>query len=122
MSSPLCHFEFMTDDVNRCRKFYGGVFGWEFDDRSMPGYTLIQTGKEPGGGLMQRPQGVPRSSFMVYFMVDDIGGTLRKATQTGGTVLKTETPIPGVGAFAVFSDPDGNAIGVFKPSREACAK
>jgi hypothetical protein len=115
MSNELCHFEFMSNDVTRCRRFYETIFDWKFDEQSMPGYTLIQTGREPGGGLMQRPESAPRPCFMVYFMVDDIPATLRKAEQAGGKVLKPETPIPGVGAFAVFGDPDGNAIGVFKP-------
>ncbi len=114
MPSSLCHFEFMTDDVSRCRQFYGTVLDWEFDDQAMPGYTLVRTGSEPGGGLMQRPASAPRPCFIVYFMVDDIPATLRKAEQAGGRVLKAETPIPNVGAFAVFSDPDGNAIGIFK--------
>jgi predicted enzyme related to lactoylglutathione lyase len=114
MANPLCHFEFMSDDPEKCQEFYGGVFGWEFDSSSMPGYTLIQTGSDPGGGLMQRPAEAPAPCLTVYFLVDDIAETVSKAQQAGGKVLVPETPIPNVGAFAVIADPEGRHFGVFK--------
>jgi predicted enzyme related to lactoylglutathione lyase len=114
MASPLCHFEFQSDDPQKCQQFYGSVLGWEFDSQSMPGYTLIKTGSEPEGGLMQRPPGSPAPCMTVYFLVDDIGATINKAQQAGGTVLVPETPIPSVGAFAVLADPEGIGFAIFK--------
>ena len=32
MPNPLCHFEFMTNDPVKCKKFYGEIFDWKFDD------------------------------------------------------------------------------------------
>jgi hypothetical protein len=113
MPAPLCHFEFMTDNVARCKQFYGGIFDWTFDDQKMPGYTLIG-GTQPGGDIMQRPSEAPGPCFMVYFMVTDIAATLKKIEAAGGHTLKPETPIPTVGAFAVFSDPEGNVLGLFR--------
>jgi predicted enzyme related to lactoylglutathione lyase len=114
MGSPLCHFEFMSDDPQKCKQFYGSVFGWEFDDSSMPGYTLIKTGSEPGGGMMKRPAEVPGACLHVYFLVSDIPATLEKITSGGGNVLQGETEIPNVGSFAVASDPEGIPFGLFK--------
>ena len=57
MPNPLCHFELMASDPNRAKAFYGAIFDWKFDDSSMPGYTLIHTGAEPGGGFRQRDCG-----------------------------------------------------------------
>ncbi len=114
MASPLCHFEFQSDDPEKCQQFYGSVLGWEFDSQSMGDYTLIKTGSEPGGGLMKRPPQVPAPCLTVYFLVDDIAATLNKAQQAGGKVLVPETPIPNVGAFAVLSDPEGLHFGIFK--------
>ncbi len=115
MSNPLCHFELMTDDVARCKAFYGAVFDWKFDDASMPGYTLIQTGQEPGGGIFTRPQAAPHVCMNVYFTVSDIDKTLAKAVELGGKVLVPKTPIPGVGHFAMFADPEGIAVGIMLP-------
>lgn len=114
MPAPLCHFEFMTDNVSRCKQFFGSVLDWKFDDQQMPGYTLIG-GMEPGGGIMLRPPEAPGPCFMVYFMVADIPATLKKVDAAGGHTIKTESPIPGVGSYAVFSDPDGNVLGLFRP-------
>lgn len=33
----------------------------------------------------------------------------------GGTPLLPPTPIPGVGAFALLHDPEGNTIGILHP-------
>ncbi len=114
MGAPLCHFELMSDNPEKCKAFYASVFGWEFDDTSMPGYTMVNPGKEPGGGLMQRPPQAPHPALNVYFMVQDIPATLAKVQKAGGQVIVPQTPIPNVGAFAMFADPEGIVIGVFK--------
>ena len=114
MGAALCHFEFMSDDPARCKAFYADVFGWEYDDKSMPDYTLVKTGEEPDGGVMKRPAEAPAPALNVYFMVDDIEATLGKVRQGGGGVIVPKTPIPNVGAFAMFSDPEGIVVGVFQ--------
>lgn len=115
MGAPLCHFEFMTDDPDKCKAFYAEVLGWEFDDASMPGYTLIKTGGEPDGGLMKRPPEAPNVALNVYFQVDDIDAILGKATGAGGNVLVPKTAIPNVGSFAMVADPEGICVGIFQP-------
>jgi hypothetical protein len=114
MPNPLCHFEFMTDNVERCKTFYGKVFDWTFDDQSMPGYTLVHPGAEPNGGIFQRPPQAPGPSLNTYFLVDSIEDTLGKVTGNGGQVIVPKTEIPNVGWFAMFVDPDGTAVGIFK--------
>ena len=115
MANPLCHFEFVTGNVERCEQFYASVFDWDFAPNPLPGYTLIRTGQDPSGGIMKAPPHAPRSAFIAYFMVDDIGATLKRIEQAGGRVNKEETALPHIGSFAVFTDPDGNLLGLFKP-------
>jgi predicted enzyme related to lactoylglutathione lyase len=50
----------------------------------------------------------------IYVKVDDLQATLDKATQMGAKTIVPPTPIPTVGAFAMFMGPDGNLIGIFK--------
>ena len=114
MGAPLCHFEFMSDDPDKCRVFYSTVLGWEFDDRSMSGYTLVNPGKEPNGGLMKRPDQVPGPVLNTYFLVDDIEATLAKAQGAGGNTLVPRTSIPNVGSYAFFQDPEGICVGIFQ--------
>ncbi len=115
MPNPLCHFEVMTDDPENCKAFYEVVFGWQFDDSSMPGYTLINTGVEPTGGIFPKPEDAPGVCMNVYFQVQDIDATLKKATDHGGSTLVPKTEIPSVGHFAMFTDPEGIALGIIQP-------
>jgi hypothetical protein len=115
MPNPLCHFEFMSNDPAKCRKFYGEVFDWKFDESAMPGYTLVQTGSEPGGGIFQKPPHAPGVCLNIYFLVQDIDATLAKATQRGAKVIVPKTPIPHHGQFAMFTDLEGIAVGLFQP-------
>ena len=116
MANPLCHFELMTDDPEKCKAFYREVFDWRFDDQSMPGYTLINTGTEPTGGVFPRPAEAPAVCASIYFRVDDIDATIAKAIENGGAVIVPKTAIPNVGHFAMFTDPEGIVIGIMQPT------
>lgn len=114
MPNQLLHWELMVSDVARTKAFYQKVFDWKFQPMG-PEYTLIQTGSEPGGGLMQRPPGVDMSSLNSYFRVDDVDRTLRAAVEAGATVIVPKMEVPTVGWFAMFLDPDKIPIGVLQP-------
>ena len=118
MPNTLCHFELMTNDAEKCKAFYGAVFDWQFDDESMPGYTLVNTGAEPTGGVFPRPPEAPDVCLNVYFQVNDIDATLEKAIGQGGKVLVPKTAIPNVGHFAMFADPEGITIGLMQPASQ----
>lgn len=115
MANPICHWDLMVDDLERSKAFYQRVFAWRFDDASFSGYTLIQTGAAPGGGMMLRPPDVPMACLNSYFQVDSADGTLRQVVEAGGRVLMPKTEIPGVGWVAMFADPDGIPIGLLEP-------
>lgn len=116
MGNHLCHFELMTPDPAKAREFYGGVFDWQFDDKSMPGYTLINTGREPSGGIFPAPEGSSVPCANIYIHVDSIDDTLTKAKDCGAKVIVPKTEIPSVGHFAMFADPQGIAIGIMQPA------
>jgi len=114
MPNALCHFELMTNDLARSKAFYEKVFNWKFDEESMPGYALINTGAEPSGGMFAKPENSPGVCANIYFQVNDIDAALKNAVECGGKVLVPRTPIPNVGEFAMFADPDGIAVGIMK--------
>lgn len=115
MPNPLCHFELMTVNPDRAMSFYGKVFDWTFDRESIPGYTLVNTGQEPTGAIFAKPDEAPSVCANIYFQVDDLDATLAKAIEHGGKTLVPKTPIPNVGFFAMFADPEGLAIGIMQP-------
>ena len=117
MGNPLCHWELMVSDVEKAKAFYTRVFDWEIAHSGMGGYWMIQTGREPGGGMMARPPEAPACALSQYFLVDDIDVTLEKVTAAGGTVVLSKMEISKeIGSFAVFTDPDGIAVGIFQPA------
>ncbi len=114
MANPLIHWELMVSDPERAKAFYARVFGWTFTPAG-PEYTLIQTGTDPGGGMMRRPPNVPMSALNCYFRVADLDRTLRDAVEAGARVIVPRTEIPDIGWFAMFLDPDQIPIGVLQP-------
>jgi uncharacterized protein len=113
-------YELMTTDTAAAKAFYGDVVGWGTRDVPMPGmtYTLLTVGETPVCGLMQQPEqarqmGAP-PSWLGYVAVDDVDAASEQAKRLGGTVHMAPTDIPDVGRFAVFGDPQGATIGVFK--------
>ena len=123
----VVHFEIPADDVERAKAFYGSVFGWDL--QTMPvgegEYTTVTTTPiddtmrptEPGainGGLMRRSDRTP--SPVITIGVDDIDLSLKEVESAGGSTVTPKTPIPEMGAFAYFKDPEGNVMGLWESS------
>jgi predicted enzyme related to lactoylglutathione lyase len=53
--------------------------------------------------------------WLVYFAVDDCDAKVQKATELGARVMKPAENIPGVGRFAILTDPQGAAFALLKP-------
>lgn len=109
MTNPVDYFEIGTPDPAATRSFYGGVFGWTFDDVEPGGYGFIDGNK---GGLWDTSAMGAGSWAVFYIHVDDIEATLAAATTSGAVVV---LPLVDNGAiqFAHLTDPTGNRFGVW---------
>ena len=119
-SNPVVHFEIAGKDGPTLRDFYSKLFGWQFKLwEGGPDYGMIGAGAEKnaiGGGVGATPPGMkPYVTF--YIEVADLQASLDKATKLGGKVVLPPTPIPDIGASALFTDPDGNLIGLYKGNK-----
>lgn len=115
MANHVCYFELMVSDTAKSQEFYRKVFDWKFSEyENMPGYLNIDTGKEPMGGMMEKPDMVPAPSLGVYFLVESIDETLGKVEAAGGQTMFPRTDIPGIGWWALFMDPDGIPIMIYE--------
>lgn len=114
MTHAVVHWEIGGRDLDTLTDFYHDLFGWSvlgFD----ADYRLVTPDSGVGGGLMRcRDEMAPYVTM--YVSVDDLDDTLGKVKDLGGTPLVPPTPIPGVGTFALFLDPEGNTIGLLQPS------
>ncbi len=113
----LCWCELRTKDVEKARAFYEGLFGWTF--KVSPEYSeIVHRGKHQGGVMPLSPaMGPIPSHWGVYFMVRDIEGLVRKATEHGATVHVPPQAIGGMGRFAVLVDPQGAAFCFYEETR-----
>jgi len=108
MKHTFAHFDIPADDVERAKRFYTELFGWKFTSPpEFEGYWLIQTGDEGdlGGGLMKRQ--APGQGPVNYVQVESVAEYLAKLEGLGGQVTVPKTPVPGMGWFAHFVDPEG---------------
>jgi predicted enzyme related to lactoylglutathione lyase len=115
VANPVVHWEIAARDGKKAQEFYAKLFDWQINSESMPGYGLVQPGGEGGigGGIMQTEGGMP--PFLTFYVqVDDLQAYLDKAVSLGGKAIVPPTPIPNVGAFAMFTDLDGHCVGLFK--------
>jgi predicted enzyme related to lactoylglutathione lyase len=112
MPHPVVHWEIAGRDGERLQKFYAGLFDWKIQVNPEMNYGLVQTGGIDGGIFGAGNDTPPYVTF--YVQVDDLQAYLEKAESLGGKTMVPPTPIPGHGSFALFRDPDGNTIGLFK--------
>ena len=114
MAGKLVHFELPAQDSSRARSFWGGLFGWEFQDSGMPDidYQMVRTGEDQGGAVYTSDE-IAGEGVVVYFDTDDIDASIAKAREHGGEA-DDKQPIPHVGWFARCKDTEGNAFSLFQ--------
>lgn len=108
--------ELACGDLSAAKIFYGGLFGWETENFSGGGdYVLFKQGPTPVGGLMKCPQPGMPSHWLPYVTVADVDASAARAKSLGAQVVVAPFEVPEVGRIAVLVDPQGAAIGLFKP-------
>ena len=134
MDHTVVHFEIPADNPERAAKFYRELFGWDikkYEGGAGEGpsfeYWMVNTvptgpdgmPERPGvnGGLMKRMY--PGQPPVNYIAVDDVDNYVRKAEQLGAKVAMAKQPVPGMGWFAQFNDPEGNLFAVWQTDPSA---
>jgi len=117
---PIIHIEIPAKDAAAAGKFYGELFGWKIEADPTYNYVQFQAEGGPGGGFPQlasattdNPEYKP-DSLIVYVSSDDIDADLAKVESLGGKTLMPKREIPQIGWFAIFTDPTGNRVALFK--------
>jgi uncharacterized protein len=116
---PIVHVEIPSNEPKQAGEFYSSLFDWkleldpnfnylQFDAQGGPSGAFVQVGEQ--GGTQVSP-----GKLLVYIHSDDIDATLDKVVSLGGKTVVPKTEIPKMGWFGIFTDPTGNAIGLFTP-------
>jgi predicted enzyme related to lactoylglutathione lyase len=128
MGQPVVHFEVTGHDPEGLRRFFGDLFGWEYDLSSSVAPTVSEPGAygfidtsttEDGVGIPGGVGGGPNqpSQAIFYVFVPDVEAALAEAERLGGT--RRMGPAQAAGRDLVvghFADPEGHVIGVAGPA------
>jgi uncharacterized protein len=109
----VSYSEFPMRDAARVRKFYGELFGWQFED-SVEGYMTFTAPGPTYGGFS--PEAVPaaESGPIIYLACDGVTATLAQIEAAGGRTLEPSFPLPSdLGHAGQFVDPEGNRMGLW---------
>lgn len=121
----VVHFEIPADDVERAKKFYRQIFGWEITSVPEMNYNIVNTTptennmpKSPGainGGLMKR-QG--ENAPVIVINVSSVDDYLKKIESVGGKVVLPKMQVGDMGLYARVMDTEGNVIGIWQTIKQ----
>jgi predicted enzyme related to lactoylglutathione lyase len=116
MSNPAVYFEIPVSDLDRAVRFYGAVFGYQFqratiDHNEMALFPLSEDAPGVSGALAKGEIYVPsKTGSLIYLHTSDIELTLKKVAEAGGKTLYPKTSLGGQGFVAEFEDSEGNRV------------
>ena len=116
------HFAINADDVDRAKRFYERVFGWDIEPWGPPEFFQINTGDGIRGALQKRRElepGTRMPGFECTIAVADVDETARAIVESGGRIIMDKATIAGVGHLIFFSDSEGNIAGAMQYDAKA---
>ena len=116
MPNPFCFMELTSRDLDGAKEFYGQLFDWQISplpSAKIP-YLMVDTGAEPGGGILPPQTPNMPNTWLMYVLVDDVAASTDKVRELGGKVLLEKSPVPGTGWYAVMADPQGAVFGLWE--------
>jgi predicted enzyme related to lactoylglutathione lyase len=120
MKNAFCWVQLQSTNLPKAKEFYQKLFAWNFrEDSSDPKnpYTHIDTGENPGGGMMAASPGVP-SHWMPFIQVKDIVKDTTAAEKLGAKVIVQPEDITSGGRYSVIVDPTGATVGFYEPPKD----
>jgi predicted enzyme related to lactoylglutathione lyase len=109
--------DLITEDIDAARRFYGGLFGWTFEDAAGPGrrgYALARHGGIYVAGLVPveaRSDGTRLSRWLPYLSVNDVDQAVAGGVAGGGKVAVAARNVS-LGRVAAIVDPEGAVFGI----------
>jgi predicted enzyme related to lactoylglutathione lyase len=114
-----CWIDTSQPDPDAAVAFYGGLFGWDFEDAMPPdspgkyfiarlrGGDVAAVGSQPEGGP-------PIAVWNTYVWVESADEAASKVQDAGGRVVTDPFDVIDAGRMAVFTDPEGAAFCVWE--------
>jgi predicted enzyme related to lactoylglutathione lyase len=114
-----CWVDTGQPDPEAAMSFYGGLFGWEFEDRmpaDSPGrYFVAQLRGRDVAAVGSQPEEMPPAPvWNTYIWVDSADDATAKVRDAGGKALMEPFDVLDAGRMAVLADPEGAAFCVWQ--------
>jgi uncharacterized protein len=105
-----CWVDVEHDDVDAAARFYGGLFGWTFEDVAGGAYLIASLDGADVAGV-GRGQG---AAWSTYVAVDDADASARAVRDAGGTVEGEPADAGSGGREARIADPTGARLRLWR--------
>ena len=105
-----------TPDAQASKRFYGGLFPWEFEDNPIPDdgvYVMARLGGRAAAAMFETTDRHP--AWASYVTVDDLDGTTARARELGANVLAEPFDVMDVGRMSTIQDPTGAVFCLWEP-------
>jgi len=115
---PIVHIEVSAKTPAKSADFYKNLFGWEINHMEEFDYTSFMTGNVPGA-LPKVTDINPEGSVIVYLGSPDLEADLAEIESHGGKKVGEITPVPGMGRYVHFTDPNGTRMALWQSDESA---
>jgi predicted enzyme related to lactoylglutathione lyase len=113
----FCWDELLTTDPVAAVAFYTPIFGWTVTEQQMGAagtYRVLKRGDKMTGGIMKLPMPQIPPNWAAYVAVANVDASVKRAESLKAKVVVPPSDIPGMGRFAVFTDPTGATLSIFQ--------
>jgi predicted enzyme related to lactoylglutathione lyase len=122
-----CWVDTSQPDPEAAVDFYAGLFGWAFEDAMPPGsegkYFIARLRGGEVAAIGSIPEAAPQTAMWnTYVWVDSADETASKVRDAGGGVVMEPFDVFDAGRMAVFTDPEGAAVGVWQAKEHRGAR
>jgi predicted enzyme related to lactoylglutathione lyase len=122
-----CWVDTSQPDPEAAVAFYGGLFGWEFEDVMPPGSGGSYFTARLRGGDVAAVGSVPEAApptamWNTYIWVESADDAAARVRDAGGSVLMEPFDVMDAGRMAVFADPEGAAFCVWQANNHRGAQ
>ena len=102
--NKIDYVEIPVTDLTAAREFFGGLFGWSFEDWG-PDYMSFNDGRLDGG-FRRAESATPAGGVLLVFYSEDLERDRDRVTELGATISVDIFDFPGGRRFH-FVDPTG---------------
>jgi predicted enzyme related to lactoylglutathione lyase len=116
-----CFIDTERADVDAAAAFYGGLFGWTFEDRMPPGspsrFLMAEVEGLAVAGIGSASDDGAAPAWNTYVSVENADAIVPRVKAAGGSVLLEPLDVGPAGRMAVFADPERAAFRVWQAGR-----